>query len=523
MSDYNNSLQPADRLPTEVLAYIFSFLPDIYPPMILYNRSLPPLGWVCILHVCHLWREVARGSGKLWTRIETALGPTWAAEFVLLSGNQSIILDKATRSSGRRIRETILRVLENASQRLSVLRAGDTRSEHWRVSDIRWLIAALLEHSKSLGNLSTLSLKSPEPPGMPFPHQILVSVRHVFITSVMAGSNTDWASFPRAFQSIHLLNDEHYIPSGLQGLFGVVGRCDQLHTLEIQSSFMNTMSIDGQISLPALRSLIVSGESRAIATFLQAVEDLSSVVEFRSLGLGSSPLEMLAFVSTMNRIGATSRPYNSLCVYQGWRSHEVLVVGCYPMTDQPYAIQRGESTFHVTLRHDVDDAFEPTLALATTVLAQMDLSSVQNLVLKSICAPPEMWHKWFGRAVAVERLVLQGEYTLTMLRALALGDSQEPLRAPEDALLPGLQEIVTWGASMRLEVLAPSMEPIYGVGLLKDALVTRASLGCAPRRLHLTHCSADLHALAELVEAVPEDMREWSMESLTRELSRSGE
>ena len=49
-----NELAPISRLPCEVLATIFSFL-----PIISWNEGSDVLTWIYVAHVCRRWRETA--------------------------------------------------------------------------------------------------------------------------------------------------------------------------------------------------------------------------------------------------------------------------------------------------------------------------------------------------------------------------------------------------------------------------------------------------------------------------------
>ncbi|KZV76219.1 hypothetical protein PENSPDRAFT_570150, partial [Peniophora sp. CONT] len=90
-SSINNLALPC-RLPDEVLSNVFALLGEVYRPRATSSGVKSPLGWVCILHVCRRWREVARGCSQLWTSIELVLGLKWMDEFMALSRSRPLVI-----------------------------------------------------------------------------------------------------------------------------------------------------------------------------------------------------------------------------------------------------------------------------------------------------------------------------------------------------------------------------------------------------------------------------------------------
>ncbi|KAH8091696.1 hypothetical protein BXZ70DRAFT_1011100 [Cristinia sonorae] len=68
-----NSVVPINRLPLELLVYIFSFCT---PSALDYQSSKEEAAWLRITHVCHHWREVALQATHLWTNITVGRGAT---------------------------------------------------------------------------------------------------------------------------------------------------------------------------------------------------------------------------------------------------------------------------------------------------------------------------------------------------------------------------------------------------------------------------------------------------------------
>ncbi|KAH9954309.1 hypothetical protein BGW80DRAFT_1156289, partial [Lactifluus volemus] len=79
-----NSLALVSRLPPEVLATIFSFVSSPGGPKVPVPDAKPDrLGWLCVAHVCHLWREIALNQPRFWSHIDfTALTSAGIAEML---------------------------------------------------------------------------------------------------------------------------------------------------------------------------------------------------------------------------------------------------------------------------------------------------------------------------------------------------------------------------------------------------------------------------------------------------------
>jgi F-box-like len=71
LSKEPNLPSPISRLPPEIIATIFSFLPllgEYTPPP---SRKTPdPLAWLRVSHVCYQWREIALNLPYLWSHID---------------------------------------------------------------------------------------------------------------------------------------------------------------------------------------------------------------------------------------------------------------------------------------------------------------------------------------------------------------------------------------------------------------------------------------------------------------------
>ncbi|KAI0042137.1 hypothetical protein FA95DRAFT_1564619 [Auriscalpium vulgare] len=100
-----NALTPVARLPSEILARIFSMV-ALDEPIVTHSRdyqNLEPggptssaakrMGWIKVTHVCHYWREVALAHPALWERVSFSIGPEWTEELLARSKGAPIIVD----------------------------------------------------------------------------------------------------------------------------------------------------------------------------------------------------------------------------------------------------------------------------------------------------------------------------------------------------------------------------------------------------------------------------------------------
>ncbi|KAI0045364.1 hypothetical protein FA95DRAFT_1476973, partial [Auriscalpium vulgare] len=89
-----NALTPIARLPSEILARIFSFAARAEPIPGGYSTSPASkrMGWIKVTHVCHYWREVALAHPALWERVSFSIGPEWTEELLARSKGAPIIV-----------------------------------------------------------------------------------------------------------------------------------------------------------------------------------------------------------------------------------------------------------------------------------------------------------------------------------------------------------------------------------------------------------------------------------------------
>ena len=89
MNELRNHFIPIRRLPSEILAHIFSILTVIDPPRKNYS------GWIRTSHACCYWRQAAIEHSKLWANISLDLGERWVLEMSKRTKEASLVFKSA--------------------------------------------------------------------------------------------------------------------------------------------------------------------------------------------------------------------------------------------------------------------------------------------------------------------------------------------------------------------------------------------------------------------------------------------
>ena len=77
-----NALAPVSSLPTEIIATIFSFLPNMLSA-ISPSKKPDPLIWLRVSQVCHQWRDIALNQPVFWSHVDfTNISSAGAAEIL---------------------------------------------------------------------------------------------------------------------------------------------------------------------------------------------------------------------------------------------------------------------------------------------------------------------------------------------------------------------------------------------------------------------------------------------------------
>ncbi|TFY58189.1 hypothetical protein EVG20_g8250 [Dentipellis fragilis] len=96
-----NAVAHINRLSSEILAHIFSFLQKIDKPReVKLNAPGDQIGWLRATHICRQWRSAAIDHAYLWSNILVDLGRRWMEEFLHRSRMAPILFnDLETRRS----------------------------------------------------------------------------------------------------------------------------------------------------------------------------------------------------------------------------------------------------------------------------------------------------------------------------------------------------------------------------------------------------------------------------------------
>ena len=88
-----NALAPISSLPPEIIAAVFSFLPNLLsaiPP----SKKPDPLAWLRVSHICHQWREIALNQPLLWNHVDfTNISLAGAAKILTLTKMAPLYLE----------------------------------------------------------------------------------------------------------------------------------------------------------------------------------------------------------------------------------------------------------------------------------------------------------------------------------------------------------------------------------------------------------------------------------------------
>ncbi|VDC04609.1 unnamed protein product [Peniophora sp. CBMAI 1063] len=544
-----NNLIPICRLPAEVLSQIFAHLSEVYRPDCDYYHRMASLGWVCVLHVCRRWREVARGCGELWTSIELDLGSKWLTLFLELSHSRPLTLRRMPRKSHQhapdwKTKSFAIQALKSGPllERLETLEIIEQEFFPVGAQYTDFLEALASLPPGALPRLRTLRLNPPYrvTAAHTFPVHILASVTNLTLTANMIGGQDIWPRLPNAFRSLHfLVGPKHkrgISQHDLQGFIPFISRCDQLSTLEIHSNFLNVIPVDEDedIRLPAIRSLSLRGKTSIVLSLLRR---LSAPAYLKKLSIntfvaeGSMLLNPVADI--ISSMPCAQAQYQTLflghyAIKDSQRSRDKGYVALQARMSDTHAID-GEHlgpedmVLDLRLRHGKhsENDFAQRSALADELLRIVNSASVKTLIVRGLHAPPGIWKRWFGGMRTISCLILQRSEVLALLRALGLPATEALiLNNRDDALFPELKTLSISYANFS-KMIAPALERGHAAAVLKETLTSRMMVGCTTKHLLLRECKVEEQELRTWVDAVPVHLRDWTLESLQEGAVRS--
>ncbi|KZV62303.1 hypothetical protein PENSPDRAFT_670446 [Peniophora sp. CONT] len=189
-----NGLQPACRIPDDILVYVFSILRDVSPAKKEYSGGLA-LGWIQVSHVARLWRHAALNAPSLWAKIDLALGRQWAFHFLSLSKSTPLFV-KLRSYPLWDSHASIQSFVEQASPRtVSLTLASPTL-------DMCEVIHTFIAHS--MPSLECLHVDLRMQLSFPFTASRFGSLRRLTITENALGRKPDWASFPTTLRELEI-------------------------------------------------------------------------------------------------------------------------------------------------------------------------------------------------------------------------------------------------------------------------------------------------------------------------------
>ncbi|VDC04585.1 unnamed protein product [Peniophora sp. CBMAI 1063] len=503
------------RLPQEVLENVFASLRDIYIPGV-YGR--PRLGYVVILHVCRLWREIALQAPRIWTYIELGLGSAWANRFLELSCTLPLKMDRfPNATSTAQALSIISQVLRHAPERITVL---DLPNGIYDASEL----FGILSSCESPLHLGKLCISSEWTPRASLPLRIFEGVGHVGISEALTGASPqlDWSTLSRTIRCLELGFEDHSATKvePCHGLFTALGQCVQLESLHIKSTFLEAIPVEGTIDLHCLQNLSLSGKASTVSAFLDAVV-LSTTLNRLKLAITEADAANWTAIAARLQQGSgrlTSPAYRSLFL-RGFTG-SVHILASLENTG-PLRPNRDFKRTYIALELSVQSPFHlgrpprhDYVSIATNVLSSIDLSSLKTLHIDQFRTSPSHWLESFRHARALRHIVLKDPDT-SLPCVIALGSSYhgETPSGAEDLLFPALQTLSFEGLDLAKPIVTEFVSGSVSIAL-GSTLATRVVLNCVPRSLVLAECKVEQQELQSWVDVVPAEMRDWTVDSL---------
>ncbi|KAG6823414.1 hypothetical protein H0H92_010293 [Tricholoma furcatifolium] len=241
----HNALTVTCRIPTEVLASIFSNVVRDDVEDYADARSVQHYCTKTFSHICSHWREVALSTPTLWSTIDLGDAPAWALEMLQHSKTVPLSVIHAGEVS-KKAYLALIQILHSHSPRIKNLLldyqpslwSDDYEESEVISTDENENILELLGQHEFF-NMERLAIKIPGETCLPkdaaqFPYKIITqstSLKHL----ALGGCGINWEGFPafeglRSFRIFHIPKDLQ--PSIVQ-LLRFISRVPLLETLEV--------------------------------------------------------------------------------------------------------------------------------------------------------------------------------------------------------------------------------------------------------------------------------------------------
>ncbi|KZV64649.1 hypothetical protein PENSPDRAFT_738180, partial [Peniophora sp. CONT] len=554
-----NALQPACRVPHDVLVHIFLWARDLDPPS---YRQKPTYGWMAITQVCAYWRKASLDCRSLWNRVVPCLGRAWAKNFAgrshpsPLSIEHDSRMDALSGTGWENIRKSTKHLIETVPQRIEVL---DIEAP-WTVT-VHPILSFIFTHASSLSSLRTLNLKTTDKHGAVWMEQ---SDSYLPLTSLTTLGLTDalldvpWALLPSTITSITIYGTV-YLPGNLRTrgmlreLYQLLRRSTLLETLSL--SFGETSSwsdIDDKegLELPNLRRLKLVGHAKGCISAIRALNSLHTLTGL-TLDIKSATWEALSIASftpiiqsvfkslhcdPFTRLSITGKFSGDQKTYLALNAHRASEYdhGVISDSDSDGTTRTESPSLSIIFKTD-DKTWKKTeyRDLMLELLSAVDLSRVESLLISVKGLAQIGWTAidWLIhlRSAQAVRSIRIGKDCVGLFYALgsstriepladehnhiiSVEDTLEPVMDASDMLFPQLQSLVCDYIDFN-EVVN------HETGIRMHQVVTRALTGRlafagVPRKLILKQCWLQREQRARWRTAVPVGLRDWDYVAL---------
>ncbi|KAI0062543.1 hypothetical protein BV25DRAFT_1885251 [Artomyces pyxidatus] len=531
-----NTLSPVHRLPPEILAMIFSFLADEYPPRRFVSYGLSKLGWITVTHVCHHWRQVALDNPSLWGRD------------VCSHTNCSLVEERLARS-----KQSLLSIgsfySADAVEWMPLMRT--VFEEMHRIQDLsltgeqEYLTNLLIEHfSKPAPFLHTLRvttswgyIQTPLAPVVSLPTNLFSGNAPRLRELVLVNCTTPWQ--PWIFTNlVHLeVTIAEYAsrrglptPEHLLSLLDVMTYLKFLKLVNVlpaeDGASLEESSMDHIITLPStLHTFHLAGEARPNSWFMQRLVIPPLAHVYIELTSPDPDVETchLSLPSLARHIATYAEPLKSISVDGRGSFFLILKAWTFVLADKEFRDQ--DAIFPALVESSPPPDQDPIVTIVfrwqsqksnidvlSQTLQTLPVDEVQALFVKD--SPHETqftvaaWTNTLGRLRAVRSVSVHDNGAWDFFKALILPEpSQSGLLDPK-LLFPDLRHITMRHVNFRAYVYDAQVSVADG---MQGVLMQRLPENYGLELLEIHRSRIEMEDIKKLEELVP--FVEWDGES----------
>ncbi|TFY64547.1 hypothetical protein EVG20_g5902 [Dentipellis fragilis] len=506
-----NYLVPIGRLPSEMIAHIFSFA-VLVDPVLLYT---PPnsgkevkrlvLGWIKVTHVCRRWRQIALSNPALWVHLP-CLSREWCEEAMARARPLPFIVQADTGGSWS---PRMTAALSTAFSALSNTRVLD-------LTAVPQLLMAIIGKPVSRApelQVIRLSAATKQNQVLVFPQNVVGIGLPRLSTLELINCYFQWSSpIYRSELLVHLeirllegnqLSEElpasHVFP--MEQLLDILQTASALRTLILVNAcppvpqWSEAAPVSHVISVPRLSSLKMTSYSILASSYLLA--HLRLPAEASVLLRSTSPRsprfpQVLPWLMTpcVSR-EPDLRPITALGISLTTGASLHLVFMMYDIDMDPFSANVYTPRYEVAFTSSLHECQEQMTLLCTA----LPVHSVETLILTgSHFATVSWWHRTFENMKNVRTVLQDGPRSAgQFIPALITRASS----APDGPVLFPRLETLAYRSAGNLGNFATIEE-------FPADLRRRAKLGYPVKKLHILDSRVDRSVRDELAKVVPQ-------------------